>query len=630
MPSAFAMFASVLPATAGTPAAAPGVQDGETAGLFSSKLADVLQVTALAEAAKTDAPHRAIGRLSLPAISATELETAEATPPAAEAATPSVETTPFPDDAAAPTLEKEQTETATDSADAPTQQALPPVTPPVVQTTTPAPTVEAAPVDDVESAKRPEQTIEPAAAKAVDQTVGQLSLDTIEPIDAPILTNASPTPVSKPTVQNKTEASDQMSEATPVVSEVLAEPAPAKAETIQVAPPISVPAKDMTPPQVAPSQPGAKVEHAPVLKADQPATTSVNGVVEAVFAQTPKTAEKAAVEPTPPPAETAPADSVAVKSEPTSPKVEIKVTVQPAAVAPPPAQTAANAAVKLAVAEAIQALDTDAEPTEAVTASDAAPQQTADSVAKPAVPAPVAPQHHAQTRLAPTEALPTVAGDQASATDHVAMADATPPSAQTATARTDPASAAAPPLDVAVLPLDPATPVDTPAEARALEATATTTQTATASSLSRATIETTAHLAAQIARKLEGRSTRFDMVLTPEDLGRVDVSLEIGSDGQLAARLAFDNPAAAVELRGRADELRRQLQDAGFQVAGDSLDFTQRDTSSGGGFDRQQQQRQALFAGGSRLAAQADLSATPAPGAWTNHSQTRDRVDVRV
>ncbi|TFW13170.1 flagellar hook-length control protein FliK [Brevundimonas intermedia] len=121
------------------------------------------------------------------------------------------------------------------------------------------------------------------------------------------------------------------------------------------------------------------------------------------------------------------------------------------------------------------------------------------------------------------------------------------------------------------------------------------------------------------------------MVLTPEDLGRVDVSLEIGKDGQLSARLAFDNPAAAADLKGRADELRRQLQDAGFQVAGDALDFSQRDPSAGNGgaFDRQQQ-RNALFAGGTRLAAQADTPIIPAPGAWINHSQTPDRVDLKV
>ncbi|QYC12214.1 flagellar hook-length control protein FliK [Brevundimonas nasdae] len=150
------------------------------------------------------------------------------------------------------------------------------------------------------------------------------------------------------------------------------------------------------------------------------------------------------------------------------------------------------------------------------------------------------------------------------------------------------------------------------------------------SRLSQATIETTAHLAAQIARSLDGKSTRFDMVLTPQDLGRVDVSLEIGDDGQLAARLAFDNPAAAAELRGRADELRRQLQDAGFQLAGDALDFSHRDQPQGGdAFDRQQQ-RNALFGGGSRLALAADVPSILTPGVWTNLSLTPDRVDMKV
>jgi len=113
--------------------------------------------------------------------------------------------------------------------------------------------------------------------------------------------------------------------------------------------------------------------------------------------------------------------------------------------------------------------------------------------------------------------------------------------------------------------------------------------------------------------------------------------LDGGDDAALDGKRFSRNPrarrrrvAAAAELRGRADELRRQLQDAGFQLASDSLDFTQRDTSSGGGFDRQQQQHQSLFARGARLTAQADLSIAPPQGAWTNHSQTRDRVDVRV
>lgn len=150
------------------------------------------------------------------------------------------------------------------------------------------------------------------------------------------------------------------------------------------------------------------------------------------------------------------------------------------------------------------------------------------------------------------------------------------------------------------------------------------------SQLSRATVETTAQIAAQIIRKLDGRSTRFDMALTPEGLGRVDVSLEIESDGQVTARLAFDNPAAAADLRARADELRRQLLDAGLQVSPDDLEFAERDPSSGfgdGAFERQPNRR--AFAGAARLAAEAD-AAVPPPGAWTSLSLTPDRVDLKV
>ncbi|WP_198519937.1 flagellar hook-length control protein FliK, partial [Escherichia coli] len=74
-----------------------------------------------------------------------------------------------------------------------------------------------------------------------------------------------------------------------------------------------------------------------------------------------------------------------------------------------------------------------------------------------------------------------------------------------------------------------------------------------------------------ISNRLEGRSTRFEMALLPEELGRVDIKLDIDSDGRLAARLAFDNPAAATDLRGRVDELRRQLEDARFHLADDAF-----------------------------------------------------------
>ena len=152
------------------------------------------------------------------------------------------------------------------------------------------------------------------------------------------------------------------------------------------------------------------------------------------------------------------------------------------------------------------------------------------------------------------------------------------------------------------------------------------------SGLSKATIETTAQISAQILRKLEGRSTRFDMTLTPEGLGRVDVSLTVEADGQVSARLAFDNPAAAAELRGRVDELRRQLAEAGLNLSRDNLEFTDRNPQSGSGggaFERGHNRR--AFAGAARLNQEADLATAPMPALWAYPSSlTPDRVDVKV
>jgi len=149
------------------------------------------------------------------------------------------------------------------------------------------------------------------------------------------------------------------------------------------------------------------------------------------------------------------------------------------------------------------------------------------------------------------------------------------------------------------------------------------------SSLSRTTIDATAQIAAQILRKLEGRSTRFEMSLTPDDLGRVDVKLDIDAEGRLAARLAFDNPAAAADLRGRADELRRQLQDAGFHLADDAFEFADRDSGSSA-FDRGQGgdgRQNRAFSAASRLNAETDIVQPPR---WMALSLTPAGVDLKV
>lgn len=148
-----------------------------------------------------------------------------------------------------------------------------------------------------------------------------------------------------------------------------------------------------------------------------------------------------------------------------------------------------------------------------------------------------------------------------------------------------------------------------------------------AAGLSRVAVEATAQIAAQILRKLEGRSTRFEMALLPEELGRVDVKLDIDSEGRLHARLAFDNPAAALDLRGRVDDLRRQLEQHGFELAADAFEFAERDPGSHA-FDRGDEHpgRGRAFAAAARLEADAEVAAV----SRYNVSLSPSGVDVRV
>ncbi|HZV84103.1 MAG TPA: flagellar hook-length control protein FliK, partial [Brevundimonas sp.] len=165
--------------------------------------------------------------------------------------------------------------------------------------------------------------------------------------------------------------------------------------------------------------------------------------------------------------------------------------------------------------------------------------------------------------------------------------------------------------------------------ARSADAAAALARDTGASGLSRAAVEATAQIAAQILRRLEGRSTRFEMALLPEELGRVDIKLDIDSGGRLAARLAFDNPAAATDLRGRVDELRRQLEDAGFHLAEDAFEFAERDSGSSA-FDRGQDTRggsKRAFAAAQRLNAEADAAIPPR---WMALSLSPSGVDVKV
>jgi len=159
------------------------------------------------------------------------------------------------------------------------------------------------------------------------------------------------------------------------------------------------------------------------------------------------------------------------------------------------------------------------------------------------------------------------------------------------------------------------------------------------SSATLSTPATAPHLAAEISRKFEGKSAQFDISLTPEGRGKVDVKITINARGEVSAAMKFDNPQAAAELKGRAAELQRALEQSGFSLSQDGISFSD---GQGQGFNAPQQQasqqdwqetarrtaQNRMFQDSNDLADAAALRVAEASSAYSRRSNTG--VDVRI
>jgi flagellar hook-length control protein FliK len=111
------------------------------------------------------------------------------------------------------------------------------------------------------------------------------------------------------------------------------------------------------------------------------------------------------------------------------------------------------------------------------------------------------------------------------------------------------------------------------------EATAATRTTTTAADLPTPTEQ----LKVQIAKGVKDGADTISVQLHPDDLGRVEVKLEV-KDGQVKATVTADRPDTLQMLKNDASGLQQSLRDAGLSPDANSLSF-----QLGGG----QQQRQA-------------------------------------
>jgi flagellar hook-length control protein FliK len=83
-----------------------------------------------------------------------------------------------------------------------------------------------------------------------------------------------------------------------------------------------------------------------------------------------------------------------------------------------------------------------------------------------------------------------------------------------------------------------------------------------------------------ITRAAKAGLDRVTIQLRPEELGRIEIKLEMAKDGTVKAHIAAENPATLELLKSEARGMERALQDAGLRADADDLEFSLRGQDS--------------------------------------------------
>ncbi len=73
---------------------------------------------------------------------------------------------------------------------------------------------------------------------------------------------------------------------------------------------------------------------------------------------------------------------------------------------------------------------------------------------------------------------------------------------------------------------------------------------------------------------------QFEIRLNPPELGRVDVRLEFGKDGQVTTHLIVERPETLEMLNKDSRQLTRALEEAGLKLDNDGLSFSLQDQNN--------------------------------------------------
>ena len=88
-----------------------------------------------------------------------------------------------------------------------------------------------------------------------------------------------------------------------------------------------------------------------------------------------------------------------------------------------------------------------------------------------------------------------------------------------------------------------------------------------------------AGLAVAIAARAQLGSNQFDIKLSPPELGRIDVQLNVDSNGQVTSHMTVERPETLQLLQSQQPQLQNALEQAGLTTADNGLQFSLRDQS---------------------------------------------------
>ena len=291
-------------------------------------------------------------------------------------------------------------------------------------------------------------------------------------------------------------------------------------------------------------------------------------------------------------------------ANPAQPVAAAIVVSTVANIAPAPAPTGTSSAIgdaskPRAKAAPAVAINQGAAAGQKPTAALATVPQTASSAATGAVAEPAKTQAAAQNNAAQQVPAQATDGSDAPQNGDTAPAGAVHPTAPAAVA---PSEAAVAPSENAAPAPNQANPGTAktdlnglpnfgfPALSATTSSTSTTASAAPANPASAATVPV-AGLAVAIAARAQAGSNHFEIRLSPPELGRIDVQLNVDGNGQVTTHMTVERPDTLQLLQSQQPQLQNALEQAGLTTGDNGLQFTLRDQSftgqnNGSGFQQ--------------------------------------------